>query len=209
NSTEQQSGKQLHGSEELWLGIRARVCGRHLPVQRRMVDEGRASLDRRLDQVINFEIKGEAEAGKPPYEQVRDIVKLLDTCECYYPSWAALGEKHKAAKSPEFIEAYEAIMAWHNTNELINTELSVLRKWVGNDDLDFTRVKERSPGSASLNDEPSFLDRLMKEDGLKTLYSEEDDTDRRHNNFGYRRGPEWEQSQPERRQFDSEYDSPL
>ncbi|KAL2114448.1 hypothetical protein VUR80DRAFT_7136 [Thermomyces stellatus] len=209
NSTEQQSGKQLHGSEELWLGIRARVCGRHLPVQRRMVDEGRATLDRRLDQVINFEIKGEAEAGKPPYEQVRDIVKLLDTCECYYPSWAALGEKHKAAKSPEFIEAYDAIMAWHNTNELINTELSVLRKWVGNDDLDFTRVKERSPGTASLNDEPSFLDRLMKEDGLKTLYSEEDDTDRRYDNFDYRRGPEWEQHQPERRQFDNEYDSPF
>lgn len=209
NSTEQQSGKQLHGSEELWLGIRSRVCGRHLPVQRRMVDEGRATLDRRLDQVVNFEIKGEAEAGKPPYEQVRDIVNLLGTCERFYPSWAALGEKHKAAKSPEFIEASDAIMSWHNTNELINTELSVLRKWVGNDDLDFTRVKERSPGTASLNDEPSFLDRLMKEDGLKTLYSEEDDTDRRYSNFGYQRGPDSERRQPERPQFDSEYDSPF
>ncbi|MBE3111874.1 MAG: hypothetical protein IMZ46_15450, partial [Acidobacteria bacterium] len=208
NSTEQQSGKQLHGSEELWLGIRARVCGRHLPVQRRMVDEGRATLDRRLDQVVNFEIKGEAEAGKPPYEQVRDVVDLLGTCERFYPSWAALGEKHKAAKSPEFVEAHDAIMAWHNTNELINTELSVLRKWVGNDDLDFTRVKERSPGAATLNDEPSFLDRLMKEDGLKTLYSEEDVTDKRYNIFNYRRGPELER-RPERRQFDSEYDSPF
>lgn len=191
NSTEQQSGKQLHGSEELWLGIRARVCGRHLPVQRRMVDEGRATLDRRLDQVINFEIKGESEAGKSPYDQVRDIVKLLDSCEYFYPSWAALAEKHKAAKSPEFIETYDATMAWHNTNELINTELSVLKKWVGNDDLDFTRVKERSPGTASLNDEPSFLDRLMKQDGLKTLYSEEDDSEsRRYGSFEDRRGPD-------------------
>lgn len=207
NSTEQQSGKQLHGSEELWLGIRSKVCGRHLPVQKRMVDESRASLDRRLDEVISFEIKGEAEAGKPPYEQVRDIVKILDTCERLYPSWAALGEKHKAAKTPEFIEAYDAIMSWHNTNELINTELSVLRKWVGNDDLDFTRVKERSPGTASLNDEPSFLDRLMKEDGLKTLYSEEDDSDRRYNNLDYRRSPEGEQRPPERRRYDNEYDT--
>ncbi|SPN97785.1 related to MAP kinase kinase kinase Wis4 [Cephalotrichum gorgonifer] len=191
NSTEQQSGKQLHRSEELWLGIRSKVCGRHIPVQRKLIEDGRATLDRRLEQVVDFEIKGESEAGKPPNEQVRDIVELTDMCDSFYPSWAALADKHKVANSPEFTEAYEAIMAWHNTNKLINTELSVLKKWVGNDDLDFTKVKERSPGSPSLNDEPSFLDRLMKEDGLKTLYSEADESDRRDGD-DYRRGAEWE-----------------
>ncbi|CAI4213701.1 unnamed protein product [Parascedosporium putredinis] len=189
NSTDRTDGKALHQSEELWLGIRSRVCGRHLPVQRRMVEDARSALDRILDDVVNFQIKGESEAGKPPHEQVKSIVAEIEKCDNYYPSWSVLVRNHKTAESPGFVEAYGAIMAWHNTNELINTELSILKKWVGNEDLDFTRAKERLPSTSSLNDEPSFLDRLMKEDGLRTLYSEEDDTER-HGVDDSRRGLE-------------------
>ncbi|KAG7292399.1 hypothetical protein NEMBOFW57_002434 [Staphylotrichum longicolle] len=78
-----------------------------------------------------------------------------------------------AALKPATYQAYQetcdAVIAWHNVNEMINTELSILKKWVGNDDLDFQRSKE---SSGRLNDETSFLDRLMKEEGLKSLHDE-------------------------------------
>ena len=196
NSTDQSDGKSPRRNEEIWLGIRSKVCGRHLPVQRRMVEDARSVLDRTLEEVINFQIKGETEAGKPPHEQVKGIVEEIEKCGNYYPSWKALVQKHKAAESPGFVEAYGAIMAWHNTNELLNTELSILKKWVGNDDLDFTKPREPSLSNTSLTDDSSFIDRLMKEDGLRTLYSEEDDPDKRGDvlDEDRRGGPEPEQA---------------
>ncbi|PNY23674.1 MAP kinase kinase kinase wis4, partial [Tolypocladium capitatum] len=170
-SGEQAAGKTAHKSE-LWLGVRAESCGRRLPVQRRMVEEARATLDRTLEEIINFQVKGESEAGKPPYEQVKDVVRKIERCESLYPSWQSLAAEHKAADSPLFHEAYDAIFSWYNTNEMINTELSILKNWVGNDELDFSRTKQRSPAVDGITtDETSFLDRLMKEDGLRSLYN--------------------------------------
>ncbi|RFU79525.1 ste ste11 ssk kinase [Trichoderma arundinaceum] len=159
--------------QQLWLELRADTCGRRVPVQRRMVEDGRATIDRLLDEVINFEVKGTNEAGKPPQEQVKDVVRKIEKCESLYPSWEALAAEHKIAVSPQFSEAYRAIMSWYNTNEMINTELAILKKWVGNDDLDFSRTKQRSPAVDGITtDETSFLDRLMKEDGLQSLYND-------------------------------------
>ncbi|GJN68516.1 suppressor of Sensor Kinase (SLN1) [Purpureocillium lilacinum] len=173
-SGDQQAGKMAHKSE-LWLGVRAESCGRRLPVQRRMVEEARAILDRKLDEIINFQVKGESEVGKPPYEQVKDVVRKIEECEGLYPSWDALAADHKVADSPMFHEAYNAIFSWYNTNEMINTELSILKKWVGNDELDFSRTKQRSPAVDGItSDETSFLDRLMKEDGLQSLYNDDE-----------------------------------
>nr|CEG03541.1 unnamed protein product [Fusarium acuminatum CS5907] len=172
-SADQQAGKSAHKTE-LWLGIRSKVCGRHIPVQRRMLEESRSTLDRTIDEIINFQVKGESEVGKPPYEQVKDMVAKIEMCENLYPSWASLAAEHKAADSATFKEAHDAIISWYNTNEMINTELNILKKWVGNDELDFTRTKQRSPAVNGIsNDETSFLDRLMKEDGLQSLYNDD------------------------------------
>lgn len=171
-SSDPEVGKQ-EKSFEIWLGVRSKVCGRHLPVQRRMVEEARSALDRGLDEIINFSIKGESEVGKPPYEQVKDVVKKLEKFETLYPSWKVLTREHKSAASPLFIEAYDAILSWYNINEMINTELSILKKWVGNEELDFSRTTQRSPAVNGIgSDETSFLDRFMKEDGLQSLYND-------------------------------------
>ncbi|PTB64464.1 map kinase [Trichoderma citrinoviride] len=172
NSTDTTTNRATY-RQELWLELRAEACGRRVPVQKRMVEDGRAMVDKLLDDVINFEVKGTLEAGKPPFEQVKDVVKKIEKCQSMYPSWNALVAEHKSAVSPQFLEAYEAIMSWYNTNEMINTELAILKKWVGNDELDFSRTKQRSPAVDGITtDETSFLDRLMKEDGLQSLYNE-------------------------------------
>lgn len=172
SSADQQASKIAYKSE-LWMGLRAESCGRRLPVQRRVIEESRVTVDRLLDEIINFEVKGESEAGKPPYDQVRDVVKKIEKCESLYPSWHSLATEHKTAQSPMFHEAYDSILAWYNTNEMLNTELSILKKWVGNEDLDFSHTKQRSPAVHGIStDETTFLDRLMKEDGLQSLYND-------------------------------------
>jgi mitogen-activated protein kinase kinase kinase len=154
---------------ELWLGIRARICGRNLAAQRRIVEESRSNLEATLEHITNFEVQGESEAGKPPIEQVRDVVKKIEKCESLFPSRTALVTRIKAAGSPQYLTTCDAVVSWHNTTELINTELAILQSWVGNAELDFLKSKERSPGANGLSDESSFLDRLLKEDGLKSL----------------------------------------
>ena len=154
---------------EIWLGLRSKICGRTLAAQRRMIEDTRATLDTVLDEIIRFQVKGESEAGKPPVDQVRDIVKKIEKCESLFPSRMALEHANKLAASPQYQATCDAVISWHNTTELINTELGILQSWVGNAELDFTRAKERSPSGNGLSDESSFIDRLLKEDGLRSL----------------------------------------
>lgn len=154
---------------EIWLGLRAKIFGRTLAAQRRMVEDTRSTLDTLLDQIIRFEVKGETEAGKPPIDQVRDVVKKIEKCENLFPSRQALEVANKLAASPQYYATYDAVLAWHNTTELINTELSILQSWVGNPELDFIKAKQISPNGSRLSDDASFIERLLKEDGLRSL----------------------------------------
>jgi len=154
---------------EIWLGIRSKVTGRTLAAQRRIIEDTRTTLANTLDEIVRFEVQGESEAGKPPIEQVRDIVKKIEKCESLYPTRKALETANKVAASPQYHATCDAVISWHNTTELINTKLGILQSWVGNEELDFTKSKERSPSGNGLSDESSFIDRLLKEDGLKSL----------------------------------------
>ncbi|KAI1079555.1 MAP kinase [Whalleya microplaca] len=178
-TSELQGSKTAHKAE-LWLGVRSKTTGRSLAVQRRIVEESRGNLDRTIDEITRFEVQGETTAGKPAIEQIRDVVKKIDKADSLYPSWQALGTAHPTATSQSFQEAYDAVMSWYNTNEMINTELSILKKWVGNDELDFQRTKQRSPSTNGLSDETSFLDRLLKEDGLRSLHEDDETATQEH-----------------------------
>jgi mitogen-activated protein kinase kinase kinase len=154
---------------EVWLGIRAKCCGRLLQAQRRMVEDGRAKVKSVVEGIITFEIKGEAEVGLTPAGQVDDVVKKIESCECLYPTREALEAAHPRAASQAFHDACNAVISWHNTTQLINTELRILRNWVGNDELDFSRPRVRDEEDGRLSDDSSFIERILKEDGLKSL----------------------------------------
>lgn len=170
-TTEQKGEKAL--SNELWLGIRARVCGRSVPAQRRMIEDGRAGIIPVIENIIAFQVKGETEVGKPATKQVLDVVEKIEQCESLFPTRQALGQAIERAASNAFIESSEAVLSWHNTTELINTELAVLRGWVGNEELDFAKAKTPAPHGAGLTDDTTFLERLHRDDGLTALQGDE------------------------------------
>ena len=170
-TTESKGEKAL--SNEIWLGVRSRVCGRSLAAQKRMVEDGRAGLSSEIESIISFQIKGETEVGKPAAKQVEDVVQKIERCENLYPTRGALLEAHSRAASKEFQGSCEAVYAWHNTTELINTELAILQNWVGNEELDFSKKPSAGPsGAAGLTDDASFLERIHKDDGLKSLHGD-------------------------------------
>ena len=169
-STEQQGDSTLKA--EIWMGIRARVCGRSLQAQRRIVDDARGKLKGLLEAVISFEVEGASEAGQTPQQQVQDVVKNIEKIESAYPTRQALEAAYPRAASPAYKAACDAVIAWDNTTVLINTEMAILKMWVGNEELDFTKPRPRSSQDHHLTDESSFIDRILKEDGLKSLQGE-------------------------------------
>jgi mitogen-activated protein kinase kinase kinase len=169
-STEQQGDSTLKA--EIWMGIRARVCGRSLQAQRRIVDDARGKIKGLLEAVISFEVEGASEAGQTPQQQVQDVVKKIEKIESAYPTRQALEAAYPRAASPAYKAACDAVIAWDNTTVLINTEMAILKMWVGNEELDFTKSRPRSSQDHHLTDESSFIDRILKEDGLKSLQGE-------------------------------------
>ncbi|KAK5115933.1 hypothetical protein LTR62_000389 [Meristemomyces frigidus] len=157
---------------EIWLGVRAKCCGRSIVAQRRLVEDGRSKVKQAIETIITFEIKGEAEVGQSPLQQVQEIVKKIEKTENLWPTREAFETAQPSAASPAYREACDAVLAWHNTTELINTELGILQKWVGNVELDFTKPRSRpatETQSGQLFDDSSFIERILKEDGLKSL----------------------------------------
>lgn len=165
-TTEQTGEKALNN--ELWLGVRSKVCGRSIAAQKRMIEEGRAGINAEIEAIIAFQIKGETEVGKPAIKQVQDVVQRIERCENLYPTRRALEQANARAASDDYKAACEAVIAWHNTTELINTELAILQGWVGNEQLVFVKpgVILGGPG---LTEDASFLERVQKDDGLKAL----------------------------------------
>lgn len=166
-TTEQKGDNAL--KNEIWFGVRSRVCGRSIAAQKRMVEEGRNGIGAEIETIIAFQIKGETEAGKPATKQVQDVVQMIERFENLYPTRSAFEEAVPRAGSDAYKASCNAVVAWHNTTELINTELAILQGWVGNEDLDFARARDRGPNAAGLTDDASFLDRILKEDGLRSL----------------------------------------
>ncbi|KAI6827358.1 MAP kinase [Hortaea werneckii] len=167
---EQQGDSTL--KNEVWIGVRAKTCGRTIAAQRRLIEDGRSKVKQAIESIIAFEIKGEAEVGKSPLEQVRAIVKKIEKTERLYPTREAFEQAQPRAASQTYKETCDAVVSWHNTTELINTELGILQKWVGNLELDFTAPRTRPPdgtNASHLFDDSSFIDRILKEDGLKSL----------------------------------------
>ncbi|KAL5356949.1 hypothetical protein BJX96DRAFT_134590 [Aspergillus floccosus] len=163
-----ESKRSAAQNSAIWLGVRAKQCGRSIALQKKLIEEARAGLDPIIEEIIKFEIKGETEIGKPPIKQVEDIVEQIERCESLYSTYKELETAHPRVASEEYRSSWEAVFAWHNTTILINTELAILQKWVGNQELDFSKARNK-PENVDLSDDSSFLDRIMKEDGLKTL----------------------------------------
>lgn len=159
---------------EIWIGVRARTCGRSVATQRRLIEEGRSKVKQTIEAIVAFEIKGEAEVGKSPLQQVQQVVNRIEKVERLYPTREAFEAAHPRAASDAYKDTCNAVVSWHNTTQLINTELGILQQWVGNVELDFNKARTAPPGEQNghLFDDSSFIDRILKEDGLKSLQGE-------------------------------------
>jgi mitogen-activated protein kinase kinase kinase len=155
--------------DDVWIGLRAKVCGRTLAAQKRLLDEKRSRLDSMMDHITDFSIRGNQETGKQPAEQVDEVIDEIEKLELLFPNWKAFEQQKPRATSEAFRKSLDVVIAWHNATTLINGQFASLQKWVGNEELNFNKKTPSSPNGLGLTDESSFLDRLLKIDGLSAL----------------------------------------
>jgi mitogen-activated protein kinase kinase kinase len=86
----------------IWLGVRAKTCGRSVALQRKLIEEARAGLGPIIEDIINFKIKGETEIGKAPIKQVEDVVQKIEECEMLYSTHKEFEAANPRVASEEY-----------------------------------------------------------------------------------------------------------
>ncbi|WRT70117.1 uncharacterized protein IL334_007111 [Kwoniella shivajii] len=196
--------------QSLWWQIRAKLRGRTEAEEKRRVQERRARVvDSVLEEVAHFKAKptvllpkesqeeNDEDSALGPQHNALDQVNLmlakLAAIKALYPNLAAMRTDKPNYGSPEFRAKTDALTAWSTVVTALKTQLRLLQKWTGSDELDITKpntTKEKaltgkntytyhpldSNGGGGISagrdaaDDSSFLDRVMKEDNLQGMF---------------------------------------
>ncbi|WWC72122.1 uncharacterized protein I206_106082 [Kwoniella pini CBS 10737] len=195
--------------QALWWQIRAKLRGRTEAEEKRRVHERRARVvDSVLEEVATFKAKpfvpsasetqnqDEEDRSLGPQHSALDQVNLmlakLAAIKALYPNLAAMRIDKPTYASTKFRSKTDALTAWSTIVTALQTQLKLLQKWTGSDELDITKpntTKEKAltdkniytyhpldnaksglTAGPNAADDSSFLDRVMKEDNLQKMF---------------------------------------
>lgn len=134
NSSEGENSRHL----DIWLGLRAKLRGRTVEEERKILDERKLHLvDRVFNEVLQFRVVDGPEAP-PAYHQVNVILQHLDKIQSFYPHLKAFYLDKPAATSKDFEARCDALTTWSTVRSTLRQQINVLRKWTGSESLDVT-----------------------------------------------------------------------
>ena len=146
---------------QIWLGLRANLHARPAGDEERFVETARTQVDSYLQEVMDFKVDPNSEAS--PLEQVLGVLLKVDMVESLYPKNAAIGVDKPLYNSAKFQYRLNALNAYASVMKKMKIQTKILRNWTGSDTLEVTRSKDSSQ-------EVSFVDRLLKENGLERTF---------------------------------------
>ncbi|KAK5827198.1 hypothetical protein F5H01DRAFT_287313 [Linnemannia elongata] len=146
---------------QIWLGLRANLHARPAGDEERFVETARTQVDSYLQEVMDFKVDPNIEAS--PLEQVLSVLLKVDMVESLYPKNAAIGVDKPLYNSAKFQYRLSALNAYASVMKKMKIQTKILRNWTGSDTLEVTRSKDSSQ-------EVSFVDRLLKENGLERTF---------------------------------------
>ncbi|KAG7693536.1 hypothetical protein KL930_000548 [Ogataea haglerorum] len=157
NEVEGESYLRASYKEDLWIGIRSKLFGRTEEDQKRLVQYHRSLVDEILDEIMNFRLEMPEDIQNSPYitqvrfgfDKVNDLLNRYERCQELWRTQKEMENEKPLCGTPEFTSRLHALIAWTSITSAIERESDVLKKWVGNDDLDILR----SPGPSSAGSE--------------------------------------------------------
>ncbi|ODV95922.1 hypothetical protein PACTADRAFT_16106 [Pachysolen tannophilus NRRL Y-2460] len=208
---ENESESYLHATykDNLWIGIKSKIYGRTSEEQKKLILYKRSLADETINKILNFKLEykdqktdktKEDDSYFPSQSVIKErtdyaleqVTAVLDEYESIQDLWRTQKEMRNekpACGTPEFEDRVDALIAWKSIVEAINREESVLKAWVGNDDLDILRKATASTPASPLNttvtpstknnidnekkifrDDSSFVERILKEKDVKLVF---------------------------------------
>lgn len=162
--------------DDLWIGIRAKVCGRTVSEQKRVLDYARSSVNDVLEGFLTFRITYQDDDDvslESASAQVEDMIEKIEKCESLWRSKLAMRQENKIYGSEQFQLRMEALISWNTITHSINKELDLLRKWTGNNDLDPTRPPDNSRSDSqhdAVDEKSSLVENILKQDDLTQVF---------------------------------------
>ncbi|CAH1766854.1 11183_t:CDS:2, partial [Entrophospora sp. SA101] len=148
---------------QIWLEIRATTHNHSLSEEKQILNEKKHQVDAVLKEIINFQVRP---GNVPALDQVAVLLQKVDACESLYPSRKVMMSEKPLYKSERFQHSIDALNSWLTITRSLQDQLKILQNWTGSENLEITRPKD-SPADA---ENPSFLERILKENSLKQTF---------------------------------------
>ena len=127
---------------DIWLGIRAKLRGRSVQEERRILEERKLHLvDRVIAEIMQFRVQ-DGPGFPSAFHQVNVVLQHLDKIQSFYPNLKAFHLEKPLTADPDFQSRCDALITWLNVLSSLRQQLAIFRKWTGSDNLDVTA---RSP----------------------------------------------------------------
>ncbi|OXL09378.1 mitogen-activated protein kinase kinase kinase [Cryptococcus neoformans Gb118] len=191
----------------LWWQIRAKLRGRTEAEEKKRVQERRARVvDPVLEEINEFKYdpknnpEGEEDSDGDPQDatstaapqskalnQVNTVLAKLHAIKGLYPNLAAMRADKVLYTDENFRKRADALTSWSIIVSSLQTQLKLLQKWTGSDELDITKpntthekalvgkykyhsIDSKGTPGRDAADDSSFLDRVIKEDNLQRTF---------------------------------------
>lgn len=168
---------------ELWQELRARLRGRTVEQEEKVLEEKRHRIVTPLvDEILGFRIHVDTDPRPTssdfdsPLKQVASLLRRWDAAESLFANNKALRQMFPETGSDKFIARIDALNSWHTVVVEIRGTINSLKSLVGNDalqlDVPTLNTRLNLPGGR-ISDRPdssTFVERILKEDGLRRTF---------------------------------------
>lgn len=147
------SKEQTKPTAEIWISIRALLCGHTLQDERRFLDHSRREMNDVIKMICNFCCVDDQQEQQP-YDQVAGALRTVDRVENLFATCADLVQQYPDYATTKCQQRLDALNAWYTTTHSLRMQKCILENWMG-----------------SLVPKDTFVERLLKESALQDTFN--------------------------------------
>lgn len=160
-------------SEDIWLDLKCWMTGKSKENIIKLFDALRKSSDSVFDEILNFTIPEDI------LDEPKKIEKyLIDLMDKYYktinfwPNMKSLYKDKPIVRSPIFVKRIDTINGWLNIRSNFEAKIDVLKKWIGNENMDISKIIPTASQEDLSNKNPhnTLAEQLIKEKDIEQRF---------------------------------------
>ncbi|EDO18766.1 hypothetical protein Kpol_1028p40 [Vanderwaltozyma polyspora DSM 70294] len=157
-------------NQDIWLELKSWMNGKSVEDQKKVLENLRNSTDSFFEEILHFKLDDDL-----TFEEAESIITPLINKHFkiinYWCNLKQLYEDKPITKTPEYSNKIDALISWLNFYTNFESQINSLREWVGNRDLDVTKVMMSSSNIEGVyHNGRSFAEQIMNEKGIETIF---------------------------------------